>query len=281
MSNSTSNSTVPISDVQTAFFGAGSSMPMAWIAGITISIMFMIHVLQYFRYKGYYLYLLMLGLTLETIGLWMRVVAIRLSDNPAVAGFTYLLLTVGPSFFAATCYMTFGRIVYWVSPEEKRSFKYTWVPARWITTTFISLDILGFIISCAGIFAFISNMSKTDLTADQKAFFPYQVLKFGFVWQIVVFFLFTVIALHFMFSSKSYEYNWPEGSGEWRKIAWTVFIAMAILTGRSLYRSLCFALNNGDNYLRSNEWTFYLFDFVPILGKDFPSMPQELSLMIL
>ena len=267
MSNSTTNSTIPDADVQTAFFGAGSSMAMAWMAGVALSIMFLLHVLQYFHYKGYYLYLLMLGLTLETIGLWMRVLAIRLPDNSAISGLTYLLLTVGPSFFAATCYMTFGRIVYWVSPEDKRTFRYTWVPARWITTTFISLDVIGFIISCAGVFSFISNVSRTDLSTYDRGYTPYQVLRVGFVWQIVVFFLFTIIALHFMFSSKSYRHDWPEGTGDWRKIAWTVFVAMAILTARSFYRSLCFALNGGDNYLRANEWTYYLFDFVPILCK--------------
>jgi hypothetical protein len=255
------------SDVQSAFFGSESSMPMAWVGGILISIMFLIHIFQYFHYHGYYLYLFILGIIMEVCGYWVRVVAIKQPNNAAAAGITYLLLTIAPSLFAAMCYMTFGRIVFWVSPEEKRTFRYTWVPARWITTTFVALDFVGFTISSIGVFVFIANSAKSDMTLDQQQYVPYQILKVAFVWQIVIFAIFSIVSLHFMFSSKSYKYDWPNANGEWRKIAWTIFIAMGILTARSLYRCLCFALNNGNNYLRGREWAFYMFDFLPILSK--------------
>ena len=122
--------------------------------------------------------------------------------------------------------MTFGRIVFWVTPEEKRTFRYTWVPARWITTFFVSWDMAGFVISCIGVFVLIANASKKGLTPDQQQNnlnITYSILRVAFIWQIVVFAVFTIVSFRFMFASKAWKYDWPEnGIKHWRKIAWAV-----------------------------------------------------------
>ena len=231
-----------------------------------MSIIFLVHLFQVFHYKGYYLYLFMLGIVLEVFGYWTRVVAIKQPDNVGAVAISYLLITVAPSFIAATAYMTYGRIIYWVAPVEKRAARYTWVPTRWVTTIFVSLDIIAFAISCIGIFVYIANQSKSDLDDAQKREVPYQVLKVAFFWQIAVFFLFTLASFRFMFASNSFKYDWPQGSSKWRKIAWVNNGTMFIITLRSLYRCLSFTINHGDNYLRNSEWTFYMFDFVPVIA---------------
>ncbi|KAI4147546.1 MAG: hypothetical protein LQ340_005506 [Diploschistes diacapsis] len=261
-----SNTTAPAATTSSSMFGYNASMPMAWIGGVIMSILFLVHLYQVFRYRGYYLYLFMFGIVLQVSGYWTRVVAIKQPDNVGAVAMTYLLITIAPSFIATTAYMTYGRIIYWVSPAEKRTVRYTWVPARWVTTTFVSLDCCALFISCVGIFVFISNENKSGLTDAQKRDIPYQILKVAFFWQIAVFFLFTVASFRFMFSSKSFKYDWPNGSAEWRKLAWVNTGSMFIITLRSLYRCLSFTINAGDNYLRDYEWTFYLFDFLPIVA---------------
>ena len=231
-----------------------------------VSIVFLVHLFQVFHYRGYYLYLFMLGIIMEVFGYWTRVVAIKQPDNIGAVAMSYLLITVAPSFIAATAYMTYGRIIYWVSPQEKRTVRYTWVPVRWVTTVFVSLDLAAFAISCIGIFVFIANQSKQELDEGQKREIPYQMLKVAFFWQIAVFFIFTIVNFRFMFASKGFKYDWPNGSSEWRKIAWVNNGIMFIITLRSLYRTLSFTINRGDNYLRVNEWTFYLFDFLPVIA---------------
>ena len=195
-----------------------------------MSVVFLVHLFQVFYYKGYYLYLLMFGIVLEVFGYWTRVVAIKQPDNVGAVAMTYLLITVAPSFIAAAAYMTHGRIIYWVSPQEKRTVRHIWAPARWITATFISLDLFAFFISCIGIFVFIGNQAKSDLNDGQKREIPYQVLKVAFFWQIAVFFIFTIVSFRFMFSSKSFKYDWPNGSLAWRKLAWTNIGTMFIIT---------------------------------------------------
>lgn len=227
---SMSNTTAPAATTSSSMFGYNASMPMAWIGGVIMSILFLVHLYQVFRYRGYYLYLFMFGIVLQVSGYWTRVVAIKQPDNVGAVAMTYLLITIAPSFIATTAYMTYGRIIYWVSPAEKRTVRYTWVPARWVTTTFVSLDCCALFISCVGIFVFISNENKSGLTDAQKRDIPYQILKVAFFWQIAVFFLFTVASFRFMFSSKSFKYDWPNGSAEWRKLAWVNTGSMFIIT---------------------------------------------------
>ena len=205
---------------------------------------------------------------MEVCGYWTRVVVIRNPENTAAAAMSYLLITLAPSFVAAALYMTFGRIIFWVAPDDKRSARYTWVPARFLTIFFVTWDMLGFVISCIGVFVLIANANKKELTVDQQINgmnITYKILQVAFIWQIIAFTAFWIVAFRFMFSSKTWKYDWPN-SGTWRKMAWVVVITSALVTGRSLYRTLTFSLNLGNNYLRNNEWTFYMFDFIPMLG---------------
>ena len=234
-----SNATAPAATTSSSMFGYDASMPMAWIGGVIMSVVFLVHLFQVFYYKGYYLYLFIFGIVLEVFGYWTRVIAIKQPDNVGVVAVTYLLITVAPSFIAATAYMTYGRIIYWVSPQEKRTLHYTWAPVKWITTIFVSLDLAAFFISCIGIFVFIANQSKTDLNDEQKREVPYQVLKVAFFWQIAVFLVFTLASFRFMFSSKTFKYDWPNGSSEWRKIAWINNGSMFIITVSLSTENLC------------------------------------------
>ena len=202
-------------------------------------------------------------------GYWTRVVVVKQPDNNAAASLSYLLITLAPSFLAAALYMTFGRIIFWVAPDDKRTARYTGIPARHMTTFFVTFDMLGFVISCIGVFILVANASKKELTPEQQINglnITYNVLRVAFIWQIIAFGIFCVVAFRFMFSSKSWRYDWPN-SGTWRKMAWIVNLAAFLITIRSLYRTLAFILNRGDNYARTHEWTFYMFDFLPILGK--------------
>ena len=211
-------------------FGYNASMPMAWIGGVVTSLLFLVHLFQVFHYRGYYLYLFILGIVLEVLGYWIRVLAIREPNNVGAVAMSYMFITIAPSFIAATCYMTYSRIIYWVCPEEKRTLRDTGVPVGWITTIFISLDLTGFAIACMGVFVYIANTSKSDMTPEQQRQVPYGFLKVAFFWQIALFVIFTMATLRFMYSSKTFKYDWPNGSKEWRKIAWTNFGTMAIIS---------------------------------------------------
>jgi hypothetical protein len=130
--------------------------------------------------------------------------------------------------------MTFGRIIYYVTPENRRGFRQIWFPARFITVSFIFLDTLSFCIQCIGIFFLIAKLSKNDLNADQQKQVlatTYDILKVGFIMQITVFGIFMLLAFRFMFASKSYKFDWPEGGdNKWRTLGWTVVTAGFCIT---------------------------------------------------
>jgi hypothetical protein len=86
--------------------------------------------------------------------------------------------------------------------------------------------------------------------------------------QLVVFFAFMTVAFRFMFASKAWRYDWPGSGGtRWRKLGWTIFAAIGLILVRSLYRCLLFTVNEGDNYARTHEWMYYMFDTLPIIGE--------------
>ena len=140
--------------------------------------------------------------------------------------------------------MTFGRIIYWVTPESHRTVRHIWVPARFVTIFFITWDILSFFVQCIGIFVLVASTSKAHQTIDQqrKAMdMVYLILRVGFIMQITTFSVFMLTTLRFMFASKSWSYDWPNGgSGSWRTLAWTVVFSSILITVRhflSLYPS--------------------------------------------
>ena len=235
-----------------AMFGYSPSMPMAWIAGIVFTVSALVHTYQYFKHRAWYLYLMMLGIFMEVFGYWVRVIAVKNPENNAAVTMTFLLTTfvfsslyfikfnidntcsLAPSFLAAGCYMTFGRIIYYVCPESRRGFRQTWVPARFITILFIFLDTLSFCIQCIGIFYLIAKLSAQDQTTlqqKQALKTTYDILRVGFIMQITVFGLFMLLVLRFMFASKSWRFDWPEGgSGSWRTLGWTLVTAGLLIT---------------------------------------------------
>ena len=147
---------------------------------------------------------------------------------------------LAPSFLAAGCYMTFGRIIYWVTPVSHRGFKKIWVPVRFVALLFITFDMLSFFIQCIGIFVLIAHLTREDSTVDQRSRtlrMIYNILRVGFVMQIITFGFFMLISLRFMFVSKTWRYDWPNGaSGTWRKLAWTVTGSAALITVSTLNR---------------------------------------------
>ena len=134
--------------------------------------------------------------------------------------------------------MTFGRIIYWATPENRRSFRYLWVPARYVTLVFTTLDILSFLIQAIGVFVMIANLNKEDQGKEDRKNalrMTYDILRAGFIMQLIVFGVFMLIAFKFMFSSKNWRFDWPDrGSGEWRKMAWTTVVAAFLITVSAL-----------------------------------------------
>ena len=136
--------------------------------------------------------------------------------------------------------MAFGRIIYWVTPESHRGFRHTWVPTRFVAIFFIFWDCLSFFIQCVGILFLVANLYKKDLTVDRQTKVlttTYDILRVGFIMQTIGFGIFALTSIRFIFASKNWRYDWPEGgSSSWKRLAWTVTGSSMLLTvSRILY----------------------------------------------
>lgn len=134
--------------------------------------------------------------------------------------------------------MAFGRIIYWVTPESHRGIRHIWIPARFMSLIFMLMDGLSFVIQCIGVFVLIGSLSKSDLTTEQQDMavrLTYNILKVGFILQVMVYGLFTVIAVRFMVVSKQWKYDWPiSDAPSWRHLAWVITICTSMIMVRNL-----------------------------------------------
>ena len=85
----------------------------------------------------------------EIVGYATRSVSNKQAPNLTLAPFVIqsLLLLVAPALLAASIYMILGRIIISVNGE-----KYSLVKTRWLTTIFVTSDVLSFLIQLGGMY---------------------------------------------------------------------------------------------------------------------------------
>ncbi len=73
----------------------------------------------------------------------------RQAPHPTLAPYVIqtLLLLVAPALFAASIYMTLGRIIVGVDGES-----YSMIKKKWLTKVFVTSDVLSFLIQLGGTF---------------------------------------------------------------------------------------------------------------------------------
>ena len=101
---------------------------------------------------------------------------------------------------------------------------------------FLFWDMVAFLVQVLALLIVFSNVYKTNqdpARMEKQVDMAYNILRVGFVMQICVFGIFALLALRFMFVSKQWRYDWPEGgSHDWRRMAW-------VITGASILIAVC------------------------------------------
>lgn len=199
--------------------------------------------------------------------------------------------------------MTFGRIVWYITPADRRTFSTLWVPVRWITPLFVTFDMFAFLIQLGGITDIGSAYTSTDSPPKQAAALDHglHVLKFGLLIQLLCFAIFAVVGLRFMLVSRKWGDPAAGADRAWRSCAWMVNGATTLITVgaqcpslhstpdtddrkqlRAVYRVFEFSESIGTSsassissnrsaparpYLVTHEWPFWVCDALPILGR--------------
>jgi len=242
------------------------SFVSAVVAIVMFFLSFSLTLFYLFKKKTWFFFWMLDAVLMMLVGTVTRAMSIKDEDNPHYYIVSYLLIMLCPSVAAAACYMAFGRVIFHVTPPERRNFKNLWLPARFITPIFVTLDIIGFLIMFIGLGGMAASVASDDIKSDPVKLKDTvdnarSALKVGLVLQLGMFIVFTLLALRFMMVSKRWRNQWPDA--KWRKFAFVICAACFLLLVRSVFRVFEFTSGH-NNKIFKYEWPIYAFDMFPM-----------------
>lgn len=162
------------------------------------------------------------------------------------------LILVAPALFAASIYMTLGRIIRGVRADFR-----SLIPVRWLTPIFVCGDVVSFVVQASGAGVMVTGDSMT--TGEN-------IILGGLVVQIVMFGLFVVVTA--IFHSRIRQ--WPtrpflEDRFKWESLMVMLYTCSVFIFIRSIFRVIEYAMGQ-DGYPLTHEWTLYIFDALLMFG---------------
>jgi RTA1 like protein len=159
-----------------------------------------------------------------------------------------LLILVAPAFFAATIYMTLGRLM-----RVTNGAKYSIIRVTWMTKIFVIGDVLSFFVQGGG----GGIMASGDV--DQLELGENVILG-GLFLQIIMFGVFILVSIIFHYrmrkSPTQQSYN-PDL--RWEKVLYILYSVSALIMVRNIFRVAEY-IGGRDGMLLSVEWPIYGFD---------------------
>ncbi|GKU16376.1 unnamed protein product, partial [Fusarium langsethiae] len=221
---------VPAAAVFTILFALGTTV-IAW---------------QMFRTKAWYCSVFVIGGVLEMVGYIVRGVARDKTDEliPFVIQNAFIL--VAPALFAASVYMTLGRIISSIQAQQLSIIR-----VKLLTKLFVIGDVISFAVQSGG----ATMMATSD---DPKL--GETMIVAGLFVQIVVFGIYIVTTAIFHYRVRTQRSNvFANFGNNWEKLLIMLYIVSALIMVRSVFRVVEF-IGGQDGYLLKHEWTLYVFD---------------------
>lgn len=228
------------------FYNYHPSQGASTVAAVLFGLVTIFHILQMVHYRKWVILPLVIGGFIMTIGYIAR--CISMTNTTALPPYITqsIALLVPPIFFAATIYSLLSRIAIFLDAEEALVIR----PSR-LTKTFVSLDILSFMIQGGG----AGYLSRGNLDAFNTGSL---IIVGGLAVQFIAFSAFIVIAI--IFHRRIQRIQHPGAS----RLMWALYITSAFILVRSVYRLIEFAQGN-SGYLMAHEVLFYIFDSILML----------------
>ncbi|KAL2884506.1 hypothetical protein SGCOL_000454 [Colletotrichum sp. CLE4] len=240
------------------------------IAAIIFEVLFVLatlfHAYKIARTKTWFCVVFVIGGLLEIVGYAGRAIARDRTGEVGPYVMQSLTILIAPALFAASVYMTLGRIIRSVHGESLSVIR-----INWLTRIFVTGDCFSFLVQASG-----GGLMVKD--GSQKM--GQNLIVAGLVIQIVLFAIFWVTAIVFHSRlAKNPTQASLAGHSLWKSGLWMLYIVSACIMVRSIFRLIEYVLG-GDGYPLRHEWTLYVFDatlmfFVMVaFGFRFPSAFQ-------
>ncbi|KAI9155564.1 Protein RTA1 [Paramyrothecium foliicola] len=227
------------------------SLPAAIVFAALFGCLTVAHAWKICRYRTWFCLPFVVGGVFEVIGYVGRAVAYDSTGELLPYIIQSIFLLIAPILFAASLYMTLGRIIRSVHGEHC-----SLIPARWLTRIFVFGDVFSFLIqsSGAGLRVRASNgdgNSNPNLGSN--------IIVGGLIFQIVVFAIYVLAAVWFHVKFSKHDQSKRAGLVSWRSGLWMVYMTSAFIMVRNIVRVAEYAMGN-EGYLLNHEWNVYVFD---------------------
>ncbi|ERT00407.1 RTA1 domain protein [Sporothrix schenckii 1099-18] len=242
--------------------------PGAIVFVVLFALMTALHGTRMVRHRMWFCIPFVIGGVFEIIGYLGRVLAYDQTGEliPYVLQSVFLLLA--PVFFAATLYMTLGRVVlYTMNTVNDAAHAHhsvhavvaasslSLLPPHWTTRVFVAADVVSFFIQAGGAGILVQAHSASSSKTGQN------VIVGGLVFQLVAFAVFVLSALVFDVRSRRHQASSPVA----RNILAMLYTTSLLVMLRNVVRAAEYATGQ-DSYLLTHEWVIYVLDGAPMLA---------------
>ncbi|KAJ4326097.1 hypothetical protein N0V94_000259 [Neodidymelliopsis sp. IMI 364377] len=227
------------------------SMAAAVIFLILYLVASVTHMWKMWKMRMWFCIPFVIGGFLEVIGYGGRIAANNATGSLMPYIIQSVFLLVPPSLFAASIYMTLGRVMRGLGPAAEQL---SIIRIDWLTKTFVIGDAFAFLVQSSGAgYMAAGTSSKTGEI----------IVIFGLLVQIAFFGLFVVSAV--LFHKRYNARLGTRASFDWEKIMLMLYVTSALILIRSVFRIIEYGAGS-DGYLLANEWPLYIFDSVLMLA---------------
>ncbi|KAB8069335.1 RTA1 like protein [Aspergillus leporis] len=205
------------------------------------------HVWKAWKTRARFCIPFIIGGVFEVVGFAVRAACTNATANLILYIIQNLLILISPVLFAASVYMVLARLIRSVGAE-----KYSLIRINWVTKTFVTGDILSFLVQGQG-----SGLMATEgLQNIAKA-----IVIVGLMIQILVFGFFIIMSTVFEKRMK----RAPTSEAPYTHHLYPLYAVSWLIMLRSIFRVIEYAMGQ-KGYLLANEWPLFVFDAVPMVG---------------
>ncbi|KAK3693198.1 RTA1 like protein-domain-containing protein [Podospora appendiculata] len=218
---------------------------------VLFSIVSIGHVFFMIRSRTWYFIPFVLGCLFEAIGFVGRAIGANETPNWTLGPFIMqtLLILLGPTLYAASIYMVLARLIRLLDAHQ-----YSLVRTSWLTTIFVSGDVLSFITQGAGggILSNADTQSRRDLGNN--------IILAGLGIQVVFFglFIITTVMFHIRITRKPTQRTYSVTT-PWQQFIMALYAASILIMVRSIFRMIEFSAGRNGT-LQNNEVYLLVLD---------------------
>ncbi|KAJ5125661.1 hypothetical protein N7526_007838 [Penicillium atrosanguineum] len=208
------------------FYYYSPSSAAAGIFLVLFGLSSVLHFYQLVRTRTWFMIAFLIGGLMETVGYVGRLLSSFQTPNFTKGPYIIqsALLLIAPAFFAASIYMTLGRIIQMMDGEKCSVIK-----PRWLTKIFVIGDVLSFLMQASG--AGLMVTSKSGVNTGEN------VIIGGLFVQIVFFGFFVITAALFqMRTTKTPSARSMELKVVWNRHMSALYVASVLILVRSVVR---------------------------------------------